>query len=135
MRIFPEMWASTLCPFSNSTRNMAFGNGSVTVPSTRIVSSLGLAREHHLRGWGAPEARRTAGGRPARLPDQTRWSQAREDLGTTLRDRDGVLEVRGARAVGGDHRPAVVAEEGGRPARRHHRLDREDHALAQPQAP
>jgi hypothetical protein len=30
---------------------MAFGNGSTTVPSTRIVSSLGLAREHHLQGW------------------------------------------------------------------------------------
>ena len=44
MRIFPEMWASTLCPFSSSTRNIAFGNGSMTVPSTRIVSSLGLAR-------------------------------------------------------------------------------------------
>jgi hypothetical protein len=28
---------------------MAFGNGSTTVPSTRIVSSLGLAREHHLQ--------------------------------------------------------------------------------------
>src|SRR5215471_7334194 len=38
------MWASTLCPFSSSTRNMALGNGSTTVPSTRIVSSLGLAR-------------------------------------------------------------------------------------------
>src|SRR5665213_1440250 len=45
------MWASTLCPFSSSTRNMAFGNGSTTVPSTRIVSSLGFAREHHLQGW------------------------------------------------------------------------------------
>jgi len=30
---------------------MAFGNGSTTVPSTRIVSSFGLAREHHLQGW------------------------------------------------------------------------------------
>jgi len=30
---------------------MAFGNGSTTVPSTRIVSSLGFAREHHLQGW------------------------------------------------------------------------------------
>jgi hypothetical protein len=30
---------------------MAFGNGSTTVPSTRIVSSFGLAREHHLSGW------------------------------------------------------------------------------------
>src|SRR5438552_8992040 len=42
MRIFPEMWASTLWPFSSSTRNMAFGNGSITVPSRTIASSLGL---------------------------------------------------------------------------------------------
>jgi hypothetical protein len=42
---------------------MAFGNGSTTVPSTRIVSSLGLAREHHHFGIaGAPEARETGGG-------------------------------------------------------------------------
>src|SRR5947209_3690354 len=33
---------------------MAFGNGSTTVPSTRIVSSFGLAREHHLQVWSAP---------------------------------------------------------------------------------
>src|SRR5947207_5028840 len=42
MRILPEMWASTLWPFSSSTRNMAFGNGSITVPSRTIASSLGL---------------------------------------------------------------------------------------------
>src|SRR5207248_8947370 len=48
------MSAITLCPFSSSTRNMAFGNGSTTVPSTRIVSSFGLAREHHLQVWSAP---------------------------------------------------------------------------------
>src|SRR6478752_4418088 len=41
------MWASTLWPFSSSTRNIALGNGSTTVPSTRIVSSLGLATGHH----------------------------------------------------------------------------------------
>src|SRR4026208_150083 len=34
------MWASTLCPFSSSTRNMALGRGSTTVPSTSIASSL-----------------------------------------------------------------------------------------------
>src|SRR3954447_19807152 len=51
MRIFPEMWARTLCPFSSSTRNIALGSGSTTVPSTRIVSSLGLATVHH-RGSG-----------------------------------------------------------------------------------
>src|SRR5256885_5501055 len=34
------MWASTLCPFSSSTRNIALGRGSTTVPSTSIASSL-----------------------------------------------------------------------------------------------
>jgi len=47
---------------------MAFGSGSTTVPSTMIVSSLGLAREHHLQVWKRacglrffvqPRARRT----------------------------------------------------------------------------
>src|SRR5262245_3186450 len=36
------MWANTLWPFSSSTRNMAFGRGSITVPSRTIASSLGL---------------------------------------------------------------------------------------------
>src|SRR5688572_3285226 len=48
MRIFPEMWASTLWPFSSSTRNIAFGRGSTTVPSSTIASSLGLARTELL---------------------------------------------------------------------------------------
>ena len=30
IRIFPEAWASTLCPFANSTRNMALGKFSLT---------------------------------------------------------------------------------------------------------
>ncbi len=33
-RILPLMCASTRCPFSNSTRNIALGNGSTTRPST-----------------------------------------------------------------------------------------------------
>src|SRR5947207_8544369 len=32
------MWVRTLCPLSSSTRNMALGNGSTTVPSTSIAS-------------------------------------------------------------------------------------------------
>ena len=40
LRIYPETWASTLCPFSSSTRNIALGRGSMTVPSTVIASSL-----------------------------------------------------------------------------------------------
>ncbi len=44
IRIFPELCASTVYPFSNSTRNIAFGNGSTTVPSTVNASSFGLLR-------------------------------------------------------------------------------------------
>src|SRR2546423_10177686 len=59
------MCASTLCPFSSSTRNMALGNGSTTVPSTRIVSSLGWARPPTAYGLGclgrAKRIARTAG--------------------------------------------------------------------------
>src|SRR5439155_2815019 len=36
------MWASTLCPLSSSTRNIAFGSGSETVPSTSIASFFGI---------------------------------------------------------------------------------------------
>src|SRR6478735_3046265 len=44
MRIFPEVCARTLCPFSSSTRNMALGSGSTTVPSRTMASSLGFGR-------------------------------------------------------------------------------------------
>src|SRR5215467_7238772 len=40
-RIFPEMCASTWCLFSSSTRNIAFGSGSITVAITSMASSLG----------------------------------------------------------------------------------------------
>src|SRR6478672_12711910 len=34
------MWASTLCPFSNSMRNIALGRGSTTRPSTSMAPSF-----------------------------------------------------------------------------------------------
>ena len=40
IRIVPEMWASNLCPFSSSTRKVAFGSDSTTVPSTWMPSSF-----------------------------------------------------------------------------------------------
>src|ERR1700694_1122404 len=42
LRIFPEICASTWCLFSSSTRNIALGNGSMTVAITSMASSLGL---------------------------------------------------------------------------------------------
>src|SRR3954453_21046539 len=44
IRILPEICASTVCPFSSSTRNIALGRGSTTVPSTSITSSLATLR-------------------------------------------------------------------------------------------
>ena len=41
IRILPEIWARTRCPFSSSTLNMAFGSVSTTVPSTVMFSSFG----------------------------------------------------------------------------------------------
>lgn len=41
LRIFPEMVANTICFVGSiSTRNMAFGSDSVTLPVTWITSSL-----------------------------------------------------------------------------------------------
>src|SRR5215813_7123220 len=40
LRILPETCARTWCLFSSSTRNMALGNGSITVAITSIASSL-----------------------------------------------------------------------------------------------
>src|SRR5919112_4547373 len=37
-RSFPEMWASTSCPFSRRTLNIAFGRGRITSPSTSMAS-------------------------------------------------------------------------------------------------
>ena len=73
MRIFPELCARTVYPFSNSTRNMAFGRGSTTVPSTVNASSFGLLRffllvtarrdvkeQKPLHGWTSRHAKRSA---------------------------------------------------------------------------
>src|SRR5881296_4714840 len=42
IRILPLTCASTRWPLSSSTRNIAFGSGSTTVPSTSIASSFGI---------------------------------------------------------------------------------------------
>src|SRR2546426_771425 len=43
IRILPDTWARTLWPLSISTRNIALGSGSTTLPSTSIASSLLMA--------------------------------------------------------------------------------------------
>jgi hypothetical protein len=39
-RIFPEMWASTWCPFGKATRNIVPGSTCVIDPTSSIGSSL-----------------------------------------------------------------------------------------------
>src|ERR1043166_9660817 len=52
------MWARTLCPFSSSTRNIALGSGSITVPSTSIASFFGKLRDLVRANRPARRARR-----------------------------------------------------------------------------
>src|SRR6266545_3680863 len=99
-RTLIDTWASTLWPFSSSTRNIAFGSGSTTVPSTSIASSFVML-------W--------------------RLRQSGQDLGAVLGDRDGVLEVGGEAAVGGDRRPVVLEHAHLPGSRSHHGLDGQDH--------
>src|SRR5438067_11637341 len=122
MRIFPEMCASTLCPFSSWTRNMALGSGSTTVPSSTIASSLGFGI------WSLLVT--TEGARLRRQPSQGTLHDISAGNGKHLRtvvgDGDRVLEMGGEAAVGGLHRPAVVEEDGAGAAGVDHGLHGED---------
>src|ERR1700694_6347489 len=42
MRIFPEIKAWIVCPFSSFTRNVAFGRFSITSPCSSMTSSLAM---------------------------------------------------------------------------------------------
>src|SRR5437667_3138313 len=123
MRILPEMWASTLWPFSSSTRNMALGSGSTTVPSSTIASSLGLGR------WTSWTFRPRTRHRPWNCPGDNGHASspwARQHLRAVVGDRDGVLEMGRETAVGGLHGPAVVHEHRLGLSGVHHGLDGED---------
>src|SRR4029453_11096847 len=63
IRNLPLMWASTRWPFSSSTANIVFGNGSMTVPSTSIASFLAT-------GWSASLSHAEC--RPGRADTRTR---------------------------------------------------------------
>src|SRR5690606_29894074 len=112
MRILPEIWQSTLWPLSSSTRNMALGNGSMTVPSISITSSLpmGSARLLHLRGerlQGRPHFRVFD-----RLPPGPPRPQPVND--------DGVgLQVPGVFPLGAGHRPLVAVHHQDKPVLQH----------------
>src|SRR6476646_7314188 len=128
MRIFPEMCASTLCPFSSCTRNMALGNGSTTVPSSTIASSFGfgIVEPPRLRRKGASQARKSFQG--------TLYGSSACDskhFRALWGHRDGVLEMGGEAAIGRLDRPAVAHEHRPRAPDVDHGLDRDD--VAHPQ--
>src|SRR5262249_38976181 len=109
IRILPDTWARTLWPLSSSTRNMAFGSGSTTVPSTSMASSLVMANPEGLGPSVEPP----------------------EDVPALFGNGDRVLEVGGEAAVGGDRRPVVLQHPHLPRPHRDHRLDREHHAFLQ----
>src|SRR4026208_1294174 len=117
------MWAKTLCPFSSSTRNIAFGRGSTTVPSTSMTSSFGTLPlfpsngfspsgrtcEHGLQKGRSTSIRAAVGKclRGLRCTPYRLAVEHRQDLGPVLGDGDRVLEVGRERPVGGHHGPPV----------------------------
>src|SRR6185503_7466321 len=122
------MWANTLCPFSSSTRNMALGSGSVTVPSTSIASFFGKLRVILVSGHVRPPTGETepppvGSGQPVYGPGtntvhdqrkrpltwgfERRSAAGREHLVTVFGHCDRVLEMRGQRPILGDDGPAV----------------------------
>src|SRR6185436_3352827 len=134
------MWAKTLCPFSNSTRNMALGNGSMTVPSTSIASFFGTLQVF-LSALGRRPGPRTSLNSPpggangqytCRSPRTSTngWSEALwpsrdprgEDLVAVLGHGDRVLEMGRQRAVGRHDRPTVRQDPGLVAPEHHHGL-------------
>src|ERR687893_2670739 len=127
------MCASTLCPFSNSTRNCVLGSASVTVPSTSMTSSLAKdllfsnsykmaeAKRISYHAWSASPTKIAAFYRLI-APVFGQYP------GAVLGDGDGVLEVRREGPVGGvDGPPIPLAHADGVVAERDHGLYGEGH--------
>src|SRR4051812_17834240 len=116
------MCASTLWPFSSWTRNMALGNGSTTVPSSTIASSLGFGIVEPPRPrWKG----RATGTRPFRGTLYGSSACDSKHFRAVLGNGDGVLEMGRQAAVGGLHGPSVAHEHGAGTAGVHHGLDGE----------
>src|SRR2546423_1459305 len=105
------MCASTRWPFSSSTRNMALGRGSTTVPSSTIASSLGLGS---FFSWGilVPVTTRAECAETAPGTIEKDISPGdRQHFWAVLGEGDGGLELGREAPVGGDDRPAVDRED------------------------
>src|SRR5215203_4066533 len=131
------MCASTLCPFSNSTRNCVLGNASVTVPSTSMTSSL--AKDLLFsNSYKMAEAKRISYHAGGDAPTEERrslfaWPPVfRQHQGAVLGDGDGILEVGREGAVDGvDGPPVPLAEADVVVAERDHGLYGEGHPRQQ----
>src|SRR4030095_7281744 len=129
LRILPETCAKTWCLFSSSTRNIAFGSGSITVAMTSMASSLGLPESPFflssscfaISSWIKTKS----------LPRRAgHLFGPRENQRTVGGDSDGVLEMGRWTAIGGFGYPLVAHADLGT-AGIHHRFDGDDHAFLQ----
>src|SRR6266850_900377 len=140
LRILPETCARTWCLFSSSTRNIAFGNGSITVAMTSMASSfefpespfffssrMGLAIISRVTGRFKDRPPHFLPRRPGHL---FRPRQYPRPVGG---DRYGVLEVCRGAAVRCFRHP-LVPHPHFRASCIDHRLDGNNHALLQPSA-
>src|SRR5689334_9949705 len=138
LRILPETCARTWCLFSSSTRNIALGNGSMTVAMTSMASSLGLPESLFFFSSSCFAISLAAAGLKTRhyikLPGRAgNGFRPREDPRTVRRDRHGVLEMRRRASVGGFGDPLVAHAHIGTSGI-DHRLDRDDHTFLQSRA-
>src|SRR5271169_4176244 len=127
LRILPETCASTWCLFSSSTRNMALGSGSRTTAITSIASSL-LIDSLRLLAFGFWLLAKS------QKPKAKSVFLLRQNHRTIFRYRHAMFKVRAETAVCGNRRPLVAQHARLGLAVIHHRLNRDDHALAQPRA-
>src|ERR671918_536158 len=108
MRILPEIWASTLCPLSNSTRNIALGSVSSTVPVTSMASCFGI--------------------KPG--PICARHSlQLTQYVGSVFGNRHGVLEMGRQATIFRHRRPTIFLNLNLMASGVPHRFDRQHHAV------
>src|SRR3954451_16776835 len=118
------------CGHSRSTDG-ANANGHCTPTNTRAPTRLRVMKDplapHHSRARGGTlhEGHSMTGCHPERREAGDAAVLGRQHPRALRRDSHGVLEVRGAGAVLGDHGPAVLELLGGRVAHGHHRLDRQ----------
>src|ERR1700723_3090249 len=136
LRIFPEICASTWCLFSSSTRNIAFGSGSITVAITSMGSSFPLSPRVFfffsclwlLRSCVSLQPTSSSCLPPAR---SRRFFRPRQNPRSIFRHGHGVLEVRRIATVCRHRRPLVIQHPHARATGVYHRLHGQHHALLQ----